>query len=847
MAIAGSLVVTVSARTQDFENGMRKTTQTIRLTEQQVKGLTSTFSQLGTTLSAVTTRANATSNALSNTQSSVGALSSSLVGLAAGVLTVQTLTSAISDVVRVGTEMQNLRTSFAAISGGAQAGNREFAFVVKTANSLGLEIGKLAEQYRSLMAATRGTALEGQATRDLFTALTQAATTFGLSTDQVGRALTAMQQIVSKGKVSMEELRGQLGEALPGAMQIAARAYNTNSKALEDMVAKGLDATEFATRFTAQLKVETPLAAERAGKGIAQLGNEILLLKDRIAQSGLLQFLDDVAAKLSKVLQASRTTFENARSDVERMLGPLSKWATEAEKSAMIETAMGKNAESILQRDIAVIQRRAQEQEKAVLRQKEINEQQIANQAILRDQASNNKQLTEALTAQKKAVDDLNKASASTPEIYGKINGTLKEQIQFLEKRKAITEKSLETLTTTITSRTERSGAAPADLLAQKTALQQQYAADVAGIEKAKQAIQDLETAKRKAAQAEEERKRKAKQLADETARLDLQQMEEVARVHAQNIATLRTLSERYTSVRAERDADTASMLKAALATSQYASEAQRLAAAIEDVQRIEAQLPTLRSEAKTSAAQLERYQQALEDMKPETRHMTRQEELQRRYEEFAKTTSDQEQLRRVKTEMETTLHTERMQQLYDHLNTMAEELSNTFVDMAVTGEFSFKRLMESFSRMVLDMTADAIGLKEAISGWLKQALGTTAQGGQPGSGLLGSLGGLFGGGAGGATYAVNPGTVPTGWSVVSGGGLAAGGPVMPNRFYTVGERGPETFIPGQPGTIVPNGGLGGVTVNMHIVTPDVGGFRSSQRQLWAEAMRQGQQARRVL
>src|SRR5262245_30628379 len=107
MAIAGSLVVTVTARTQDFENGMRKTTQTLRLTEQEVKGLTSTFSQLGNTLSGVTTRANATSNALSNTQSSVGGLSSSLVGLAGGVLTFQALSSAMSNVVRVGTEMQN--------------------------------------------------------------------------------------------------------------------------------------------------------------------------------------------------------------------------------------------------------------------------------------------------------------------------------------------------------------------------------------------------------------------------------------------------------------------------------------------------------------------------------------------------------------------------------------------------------------------------------------------------------------------------------------------------------------------------------------------------------------------
>lgn len=39
------------------------------------------------------------------------------------------------------------------------------------------------------------------------------------------------------------------------------------------------------------------------------------------------------------------------------------------------------------------------------------------------------------------------------------------------------------------------------------------------------------------------------------------------------------------------------------------------------------------------------------------------------------------------------------------------------------------------------------------------------------------------------------------------GGGKAAGGPVERGRSYLVGERGPEMFIPGMSGAIVPNGG----------------------------------------
>jgi len=51
------------------------------------------------------------------------------------------------------------------------------------------------------------------------------------------------------------------------------------------------------------------------------------------------------------------------------------------------------------------------------------------------------------------------------------------------------------------------------------------------------------------------------------------------------------------------------------------------------------------------------------------------------------------------------------------------------------------------------------------------------------------------------------------GW-VRSGGGRASGGPVSAGTAYTVGERGPELFVPGRSGTIVPNGAMN-VTVNV--------------------------------
>jgi TP901 family phage tail tape measure protein len=51
----------------------------------------------------------------------------------------------------------------------------------------------------------------------------------------------------------------------------------------------------------------------------------------------------------------------------------------------------------------------------------------------------------------------------------------------------------------------------------------------------------------------------------------------------------------------------------------------------------------------------------------------------------------------------------------------------------------------------------------------------------------------------------------------------ASGGPVSSGSPYLVGENGPELFVPGSSGSIIPNGGSGGVSVNV-TVNGDVSG-----------------------
>lgn len=152
-------------------------------------------------------------------------------------------------------EFETLQNTLKSVAGSSEGAASEFAFIKSEANRLGLDLRGLAKDYVKLTAASKGTKLQGQATRDIFSAVGEASVVLGLTADQTAGALTAIQQIMSKGVVSAEELRGQLGERLPGAFQIAARSMNLTTQELGKMLQAGeLLAVDFLPKFAAELK-----------------------------------------------------------------------------------------------------------------------------------------------------------------------------------------------------------------------------------------------------------------------------------------------------------------------------------------------------------------------------------------------------------------------------------------------------------------------------------------------------------------------------------------------------------------------------------------------------------------
>jgi tape measure domain-containing protein len=149
--------------------------------------------------------------------------------------------------------IQQFELGLKAVGGASVNTTQELSYVRDVASRLGLELGSTANAYLQLTAATKGTQLEGAATRSIFEAVSAAMSAVGKSGAETEGALKAIEQIASKGKVQMEELRGQLGDRLPGALQIAARAMGVTTVEFEGLVKSGLSAETFLPRFAAEL------------------------------------------------------------------------------------------------------------------------------------------------------------------------------------------------------------------------------------------------------------------------------------------------------------------------------------------------------------------------------------------------------------------------------------------------------------------------------------------------------------------------------------------------------------------------------------------------------------------
>jgi tape measure domain-containing protein len=136
-------------------------------------------------------------------------------------------------------QLEKLRRSLAVTSGSAQEAARQIEFLRVTANRSGIAIGDISDSYVRFSTSAKMAGIEARVVDDVFAAITRTAGVMGQGSERAALALDALAQMAGKGTVSMEELRQQLGDSLPGALKVAADGLGLTVKQLTQMVESG--------------------------------------------------------------------------------------------------------------------------------------------------------------------------------------------------------------------------------------------------------------------------------------------------------------------------------------------------------------------------------------------------------------------------------------------------------------------------------------------------------------------------------------------------------------------------------------------------------------------------------
>jgi len=252
-----------------------------------------------------------------NSAASVNTLKNALTQLAGAVAGL----NIVDQFIEANREIDKLVRGLNAIS----AGNASAYFdrLAGSANKLGIPIKEVSLAFLELNAATRDTNFEGQKTQAAFEALGNALSVTGADAVRFQRGFRALTQIMSKDQLFAEELRQQLGEALPTAVQDFARALDIAPlqlfKFMEQGVISGDELRRTIVLVTKEWNRAYPLIDKKEftiDQKLALVRNEFLLLSKEIGDTGVWDQFGDSIDRAGAALLYIRNNLNDVVVDV---------------------------------------------------------------------------------------------------------------------------------------------------------------------------------------------------------------------------------------------------------------------------------------------------------------------------------------------------------------------------------------------------------------------------------------------------------------------------------------------------------------------------------------------------
>jgi tape measure domain-containing protein len=173
-------------------------------------------------------------------------------------------------------QQEPIKQRFITLEGTSELGEEKQQKITDIANKYSIPVEPAVQNFSQMAIAAQNTNLTGQEMMDLFEGISASIRALGLSTQDADLIFMAYTQMLAKGRISMEELRQQLGERFPPAMSVFAKALDTTTAGLDDMVSRGAIGTEkWVTGVTKVLKDDFGSVALSMGDNYAAASSRL--------------------------------------------------------------------------------------------------------------------------------------------------------------------------------------------------------------------------------------------------------------------------------------------------------------------------------------------------------------------------------------------------------------------------------------------------------------------------------------------------------------------------------------------------------------------------------------------
>lgn len=230
------------------------------------------------------------------------------MGMLQTVLGGLTFTTFIKGIYDAGNSWMALTRTLGAVSTSQAEVEGHLQFIRDLTSKMPVSIEAAAESYRKFAVAARLAGMSTQETQGIFEDFSIGFSAMGLSVDSQKFAFIALEQMISKGNITMEELKTQLGDHLPGAVQILSQALDVPVAKLFKMIENGEVTGDALIKMGKKVRTTFQAAADAAvnssqGQFIA-LQNSWYDFQKRIFNSDFNAALGALAGTISDVFKS---------------------------------------------------------------------------------------------------------------------------------------------------------------------------------------------------------------------------------------------------------------------------------------------------------------------------------------------------------------------------------------------------------------------------------------------------------------------------------------------------------------------------------------------------------------